>query len=514
MSSLSVSQIMAAKFRTSIAADGLTKEIMENMGLTTKAAVARLAIGRSLGAGALPATETVDARGLEIPASSLFKLDDIHAWVGLLLTHEFTHSQSVIGDMDSFRNLVRRHWHRGVHLLDADWRESGGQYNSFLSTLITRRADLVDGEPIAPTPGGDDNNNNNNNGVKNAQNLSDSLSKLLSELGIPSDVKGCQHGPRVSRYKVVLKDLSKYKKLERSMEQVSLALNLNGAIPTVSYSDEAKAVNLDVPRPRESWENIGAIQFERILSEISANTNKILVTPGTDIMGEPIIFDLAAAPHLLVGGATGKGKSVCVHALLLSVIKGHSPASMKLALIDPKQVEFAVYEKSKLLWQNRIISGVEDARSALDMLTAEMDNRYTSMRQLNVTGITDARQSGLDLPYILVCIDELADLLMQDDEVEGLITRLAQMGRAAGIHLIIATQRPDAKTVSGLIRSNVPSRIALTVQKGSESDIILDERGAENLLGFGDMIVKLSGEKARRGHGYNLNIADVKRLIK
>jgi S-DNA-T family DNA segregation ATPase FtsK/SpoIIIE len=239
-----------------------------------------------------------------------------------------------------------------------------------------------------------------------------------------------------------------------------------------------------------------------------------MLFPGWDVVGRPLSFDLAAAPHLLVGGATGQGKSVCMHVLITSLLARHEPDMLKVALIDPKQVEFSVYDNSKYLWDGSVAAGVTAARNAVDSLVAEMDRRYARLKDLGVNSVIDARKKGHAFPFIVAFIDELADLILQDRTIEAKLVRLAQLARASGIHLVIATQRPDAKTFSGLIRSNIPSRIALTVQKSSESTIILDETGAEDLLGKGDMLIKISGEKVIRAHGYFISLDEVRDIIR
>lgn len=179
-------------------------------------------------------------------------------------------------------------------------------------------------------------------------------------------------------------------------------------------------------------------------------------------------------------------------------------------MIDPKQVEFAVYKDIPYLYGNSISVDSAAARATIQSLVEEMDRRYEMFSSADVANISDARRKGIKLPFIVVFIEELADLLMQHKTTEALIVRLAQKARAAGIHLVLATQRPDAKTFSGLIRSNVPSRIALTVQKSTESTIILDETGAEDLLGFGDMLIKKVGEQQLlRGHGAYITRDDI-----
>lgn len=227
-----------------------------------------------------------------------------------------------------------------------------------------------------------------------------------------------------------------------------------------------------------------------------------------------MFFDLASAPHLLVAGTTGSGKSVCLHSLVLSLLLRHKPETLQLALIDPKQVEFAPYAKlPKFLHQRSITTEVTDARERLQVLVIEMDARYAQFQRLGVTNLAEARRKGFQAPFIVVFIEEMADLVLQDDDIEPLIVRLAQKARAAGIHLVLATQRPDSETFSGLIRSNIPARIALTVQKGTESTIILDERGAENLLGAGDMLIRLPGESPLRAHGVYVRFEHVIQIV-
>jgi S-DNA-T family DNA segregation ATPase FtsK/SpoIIIE len=506
MTTLSIQQIMGTKYRTSSKADALTRGLMEHMGLSTKAAVARLSIGRSLSAGALASTETVDSKGLDIPATSLFRQEEVAAWVGLIITHEQQMSGAEVNDMEGFRNLVRRHWHRGVHLLNDDWMDSDGNYDNFINVLVTRRAELSEdvyspeGETISII------------GTAK-EDISETLSKALNEIGVSAEIKSVIHGPRVSRYKTLIRDVKKLDKLKRSLKELALVLNIQDTL-TVAAGDEARTVFLDIPRPKKTWVTYGKNEFEIALRAISPNRDQLILLPAVDIMGDPITFDLTVAPHLLVAGATGQGKSVCIHALIISLLEKHDKTSLQLALIDPKQVEFSVYKNIKSLWRDKIAVGSDAARETLDELVEEMEKRYSALEKLDVNNIVDGRKSGLDLPFIVACIDELADLILQDDQVETLLARLAQKGRSCGIHLILATQRPDSKTISGLIRSNVPARIALRVQRGSESSIILDGTGAENLLGAGDMLLKTSGGDPQRAHGYLLSLKEVQLLIK
>ena len=479
---------------------------MSGLGLSTKANVARLAIGRSLAMSA-PFEGGIDAKGLEIPAASLFTQDDIGIWIGLIATYAKLNNHSPIDSMEAFRSAVRNHWHRGSKLLMEDWLASSENFDKFLETLIVRRAELPD---VAQKNAG---KKEGDNPVAKPEDVSSQLVKALSDIGVTAQVKGLIHGPRVTRYKVFLNEVNQLDKLRKGLERLSLVLNLQGAKPTLTHGDEAKTVNLDVPRPKATWQLISFDQFRGWLAATPIDDEKLIVFPGVDILGKPYSFDLAAAPHLLVGGTTGSGKSVCLHALILSLVSRFTAKTLQLALIDTKQVEFSVYQGSEYLYRGDVATDITSAKEKISELVVEMESRYTTFTSIGVSNIAEARRKGMALPYIAVFIEELADLVLQDRDIESLIVRLAQKARAAGIHLILATQRPDAKTFSGLVRSNIPARIALQVQKSTESTIILDETGAENLLGAGDMLVKAGGQ-SDRVHGVRASRADIEKVLR
>ncbi|KVR38310.1 FtsK/SpoIIIE domain-containing protein [Burkholderia multivorans] len=498
MSDLDLQQALSSRYKTSLEADGYTDQLRQHLALETKAQVARLAIGRSLAMGEL-LDMAIDGQGRDIPASSLFTADNIGAWVGLIVTQSLAHGGPVVDSMDSLRLAIRAHWHRGALSLWADWRASGENYDKFIETLVERRSEMPEFSSRKPTKVRDD--ANNLGGERAPEDASVTLAKALDELGIKVLVKEAIHGPRITRYRVLLMNLADSAKLKRSMSQLGLAMNLGEALPTVANGDEAKTVFIDLPRSKATWKTVGIERLCEWAQSRSGDQNQLMVYAGVSVTGEDLSFELTAAPHLLVGGTTGSGKSVCLHSLLLSLLLRHTSDSLQLALIDPKQVEFRLYAKLPNLYRNEIATEVAAAREMLEELVVEMDTRYGLFNRLGVNNISEARRKGRALPYIVVCIEEMADLLMLDQNIEPLIARLAQKARAAGIHLILATQRPDAKTFTGLIRSNIPGRIALTVQKGTESTIILDETGAENLLGQGDMLLKMPGEPLRRAHG-------------
>lgn len=495
MSELNIQQVLNSRFRTSTEADRITVALMGNLGLPTKANVARLSIGRSLALGAFT-DGGIDAKGLEIPASSLFTQEDIGVWVGVIATHARRHRLDPIDSMDAFRASVRRHWHRGAVLLLQDWQSANGDFDKFLETLIVRRAELPEDVPSSAAK------SQNNMPTQKPADISVALVKALAEIGVTAEVRGFTHGPRITRYKVYLADVNQKPKLERGIDRLSLVLNLQKAKPALGPGDEAKTISLDIPRSESTWQPVPFARLREWVALAPSDDDKLIVFPGVDVLGVPYSFDLAAAPHLLVGGTTGSGKSVCLHALILSLILRFSPSLLQLALIDPKQVEFSAYQGSAYLYGGDVAVDLPAARECISELVVEMESRYQRFTSAGVTNISEARRRGVAMPYIAVFIEELADLVLQDRDIEDQIVRLAQKARAAGIHLILATQRPDAKTFSGLIRSNIPARIALTVQRGTESTIILDETGAEGLLGKGDMLVKAKpGGEADRVHG-------------
>lgn len=509
MSDLDLQLALSSRYRTSQEADRYTEELRKNLALDTKAQVARLAIGRSLAMGSI-ADVQVDSKGLDIPASSLFSTDNIGAWVGLLVTHGDAEGGLPITTMDSLRNAIRCHWHRGALALWADWKEADESYDKFIETLIVRRTDM----PESGTTGTDTEEQDTaaKSKIVAPVDVSQALTKALDELGIKVQVKGISHGPRMTRYSVLMMNLSDTSKLHRNMPNLGLALSLGNATPTLSNSEEAKTVFIDIPRPRSTWKISGIERLKEWSHKERLIGQGLNVYAGLSVTGEDISFDLSKVPHLMVGGTTGSGKSVCLHSLILSLITRHKPDSVQLALIDPKQVELASYSKLPHLWRP-IATEVSDARECLQALVDEMETRYADFNQLGVTNINEARDRGRQIPYIVTVVEEMADLVLQDSAAEQLIARLAQKARAAGIHLILATQRPDSATFSGLIRTNIPGRIALTVQKSTESKIILDEVGAEELLGSGDMLIRLPGQAVQRAHGVLIQQKDVADIV-
>ncbi len=512
MSEIDIQVVLNSRFRTSQQADQITGEMWQALGLETKAQFARLAIGRSLAMGKIM-EDTSDSKGIEVPASALFSTDNIGAWIGLMVTHSKVTDSPPVVNQDTLRAAIRCHWHRGALDLWRDWKESEENYDKFIDVLISRRSEMPEEGDSANADDSVDRDGGGNVRPGNVEEETSRLIKGLNQLNIKVQIKDVIHGPRLNRYRTLLVNLSDSSKLGKNLSQLALAMNLGDKLPAVSNGDEAMTMFIDVPRPKSTWSTVGADRLKAWSERSDINSSKLEAYIGVSVTGEDVYFDLAQAPHLLVGGVTGAGKSVCLHSIILSLLLKHRADTLQLALIDPKRVEFNAYSKLKNLYRGEIATELTDAREMLNELVAEMDARYAVLESLQVSNISEAKAKGHRLPFIVVFIEEMADLVLQDKNIEPLIVRLAQKARAAGIHLVLATQRPDADTFSGLIRSNIPARIALTVQKGTESAIILDERGAENLLGAGDMLLKIPGDTIKRAHGVFIRQENISQLL-
>lgn len=276
MSDLDLQQALSSRYKTSLEADGYTDQLRQHLALETKAQVARLAIGRSLAMGKLP-DSTIDGQGRDIPASSLFTPENIGAWVGLIVTQSQVHGGSVVDSMDGLRLAIRAHWHRGALSLWSDWKASDESYDKFIETLVERRSDMPEVSSRKPMKTRED---ANVNGGKAPEDASTTLVKALDELGIKVQVKDAIHGPRITRYRVLLMNLSDSAKLKRSMSQLGLAMNLGEALPTVANGDEAKTVFIDLPRSKNTWKTVGverlstAVIVDGVLRLISSNPKR------------------------------------------------------------------------------------------------------------------------------------------------------------------------------------------------------------------------------------------------
>lgn len=395
------------------------------------------------------------------------------------------HQQDLFGDDTLYARFMQRHIRRGLREIQTSWRESH-DFHEFLYQEFFALMGEGGSTAITNTVG---------------------LLQALEEFGLGAEIIQSQVGPRVTRHTVRLADAEDYGRLERKLDDLAFTLGLKDAGVFLAPAGEPKTVWLDVPRPSKEWNNLGA----EMLVTWNAPTHGLPLLLGVDIAGAPVMRDLVEAPHVLVAGTTGSGKSVCLHALLLSLLTSRSPSRLQVMLIDPKRVEFAPYQNSPHLLAPVIVDGPEATR-ALKGLVKEMEARE---KLLAARGAREWGELGDSAPpRIVVMVEELAALIAQAPDAEDPLVLLAQKARAAGIHLVLATQRPDAATFSGLLRANIPSRIALTVQKSADSRIVLDEAGAEKLLGKGDMLVKWLGNKVERVHGFHIQPDDVDGLLR
>nr|WP_261792082.1 DNA translocase FtsK [Campylobacter hyointestinalis] len=320
------------------------------------------------------------------------------------------------------------------------------------------------------------------------QKIADLLDKLR-RFKIDGDVVRTYSGPVVTTFEFKPAAHIKVSKILTLQDDLAMALKAQ-TIRIQAPIPGKDVVGIEIPN-----KNIETIYLKEILqSEIYKNAkSELTIALGKDIVGDPFITDLKKLPHLLIAGTTGSGKSVGINAMLLSLLYRNSPKTLRLIMIDPKMLEFSIYNDIPHLL-TPVITEPKKAIAALANLVAEMERRYKIMSQTKTKNIETynekvKKEGGETLPFIVVIIDELADLMMTSGkEVEFHIGRLAQMARASGIHLIVATQRPSVDVVTGLIKANLPSRISYRVGQKIDSKVILDQMGAESLLGRGDML--------------------------
>lgn len=340
------------------------------------------------------------------------------------------------------------------------------------------------------------------------------LMETLKNFGVEAKLLQVTNGPAVTRYEIQPSVGIKLSKITGLAEDI--ALNL--AVPTVLVAPVPgkAAVGIEVPN-----NSVGLVSVRELIesNEFKQSKSKLTVALGKDIGGRVIIGDIGKFPHILIAGSTGSGKSVCINTIITSILYKASPEDVKLIMVDPKVVELGVYNGIPHLLIP-VVTDPKRAAGALNWAVGEMMRRYamfaeTGTRNLDGYNSHIEKEGGERLPKIVIIIDELADLMMvAAKEVEDYICRLAQLARAAGIHLIIATQRPSVDVITGLIKANVPSRIAFAVSSGVDSRTILDRVGAEKLLGKGDMLYHPTGlASAIRVQGAFVNDDEVERLV-
>lgn len=338
------------------------------------------------------------------------------------------------------------------------------------------------------------------------------IEETLRSFGVKAKIVHVSVGPTVTRFELRPEVGVRISKIESLSNELAMALaathiRIEAPIPG------KPAVGIEIPNLKAH-----SVPLRDVLSSPEFRNSKghIPVALGKDITGKPVVTDLSQMPHLLIAGSTGSGKSVCINSIITSIIYHSSPKDVKLMLIDPKVVELSVYNGIPHL-RTEVVTDMKKAQGTLNWAVREMEARYQLFAGARVRNIEGYNQinSEKKLPYILVIVDEFADLMnVAAKEVEVLIQRLTQKARAAGIHLILATQRPSADVITGVIKSNIPSRIAFMVESNLNSRIILDEGGAETLLGKGDMLFKQAGAlTTRRIQGAFISDREVESVV-
>jgi len=345
----------------------------------------------------------------------------------------------------------------------------------------------------------------------NVRENANTIQKTLANFGIEVGMSDVNVGPTVTQYTLKPQDGVKLEKITALDKNLALSLAMH-------------PIRIEAPIPGKSLVGIEIPnktgQIVRMRNILSSETfknrkSKLSVVLGLDTAGHPQIADIGKMPHLLIAGSTGSGKSVCINTLLLSLLYQNSPEDVRIILVDPKRVELSLYNNIPHLLTPVIVEP-DKTVSALKWSVAEMERRYHVLQLAGKRNITEYNEvkGGEAMPFIVIVIDELADLMaVSANEVESLICRIAQMARAVGMHLVVATQRPSVDVITGLIKANIPTRIAFSVASNTDSRTILDQGGAEKLLGNGDMLF-MSAElsKPRRIQGAYVSESEVKQI--
>ena len=334
------------------------------------------------------------------------------------------------------------------------------------------------------------------------------LEKILLDFNVKGKIKGINHGPVVTLNEFEPSPGIKVSKIINLAEDI--ARNTSSVSTRVSTIPGKNTVGIEIPNEKRDDVYLREIIQDK---KFSNQDIKLPIALGKSISGIPIVGDLSAMPHLLIAGTTGSGKSVCINTIIVSLLYKHTPENCKFILIDPKMLELSSYEGIPHLL-SPVITEPKKATSALSWVVKEMENRYRKMTEIGVRNIDGFNSKFKEkMPYIVVIVDEMSDLmLVAGKEIENYIQKLSQMARAAGIHIIMATQRPSVDVITGTIKANFPTRISFQVSSKIDSRTILGEQGAEQLLGKGDMLFMSSANRIIRIHGPYIGENEIEKI--
>ena len=334
------------------------------------------------------------------------------------------------------------------------------------------------------------------------------LEKILLDFGVEGEVKKVSQGPVVTLYEFEPAPGVKVSKIINLSEDI--ARNTSSESARIATIPGSNTIGIELPKPKR--ENVF---LSEIISDASYKKKdvKLPIALGKSISGVPITSDLSSMPHLLIAGTTGSGKSVCINTIILSLLYRHSPEKCKFILIDPKMLELSTYEGIPHLLCP-VITEAKKAASVLGWVVKEMESRYKLMTKVGVRNIDGYNEKHkISMPYIVVIVDEMSDLmLVAGKDIENYIQKLSQMARAAGIHIIMATQRPSVDVITGTIKANFPTRISFQVTSKIDSRTILGEQGAEQLLGKGDMLYMTSANRVTRIHAPFVSEGEIEKI--
>lgn len=336
------------------------------------------------------------------------------------------------------------------------------------------------------------------------------LEMTLASFGVSVRVADIERGPVITRYELEPAPGVKVQKITTLSDDIALAMRVP-SVRIVAPIPGKNRVGIEVPNGASA-----SVYLKDVLSQSAFRTSgsKLMLALGKDISGKPLIADLADMPHLLIAGTTGSGKTVALNSIITSILFNASPAEVKFLMVDPKMVELIAYNDLPHLLCP-VITDTKKVSGALNWVVSEMEHRYRTLAKAGVRNIKGYHQQGNTMPYVVIVVDELADLMQVSAKtIESAITRLAQLARAVGIHLILATQRPSVDVITGVIKANFPARVSFKVASKVDSRTVLDMNGAENLLGKGDLLFMKPGDaKPTRGQCSYVSDEEIHRVI-